>query len=477
MTSELKAFLDHFARSLREGDAAVFAGAGLSNPAGYVNWKELLREIATELGLDVDRETDLVAVAQYHVNTQASRARLNRLLIEEFTKDARPTRNHELIASIPLRTVWTTNYDTLIEDAYKEAGRRPDVKRSVEDLARSVPGRQATIYKMHGDISRPQDAILTKDDYETYDFRRELFSTALKGDLVSKTFLFLGFSFTDPNIDYILSRVRSLLGQNQREHYCVLRRVPASTATGADRAQAEYEARRQALRIADLKRYSIRALLIDDYTEVETVLSILARVSHNRNMLVSGSAEEFSVWSRDRTERFLRRLGIEIIRRGYNLVSGMGLGIGAAVLSGAMESIYRDARATASERLTLRPFPGAATEAKAPEYTLYRKEMLREAGCAVFVAGNKSDPETGEIVEADGVIEEFRIAQELNVCPIPIGASGYAAKTIWNEVSEAPGRFYPGHDVAEEMAVLGDPGSSEDQLVEAVFRIAERLRA
>ena len=50
---------------------------------------------------------------------------------------------------------------------------------------------------MHGDVERPTDAVLTKDDYERYDMKRPLFRTALQGDLISKTFLFVGFSFED----------------------------------------------------------------------------------------------------------------------------------------------------------------------------------------------------------------------------------------------------------------------------------------
>jgi hypothetical protein len=48
---------------------------------------------------------------------------------------------------------------------------------------------------MHGDIDRPDEAVVTKDDYEKYSRDREPFITALAGDLVKKTFLFLGFSF------------------------------------------------------------------------------------------------------------------------------------------------------------------------------------------------------------------------------------------------------------------------------------------
>ena len=56
-------FIKNYLSALNNGDAAIFAGAGLSAPSGCVNWKQLLREIAEELELDIEKESDLVAIA------------------------------------------------------------------------------------------------------------------------------------------------------------------------------------------------------------------------------------------------------------------------------------------------------------------------------------------------------------------------------------------------------------------------------
>src|SRR5712671_5163260 len=93
----LEYFCQEYLKALEQGSAAVFAGAGLSDPSGFVNWKELMRDIAEELGLSVDEEADLISIAQFHVNKFGSRAKLNSSLIEEFTKDAEPTENHQVI--------------------------------------------------------------------------------------------------------------------------------------------------------------------------------------------------------------------------------------------------------------------------------------------------------------------------------------------------------------------------------------------
>lgn len=105
----LNDFYTQYLKALYEGEAAIFAGAGLSRSAGFVDWKGLIREVAEDLGLDVDKESDLVALAQYHHNDRNNRTWLNQKLIEEFTQDAALTENHRLIANLPVHTIWTTS--------------------------------------------------------------------------------------------------------------------------------------------------------------------------------------------------------------------------------------------------------------------------------------------------------------------------------------------------------------------------------
>ena len=56
-----KEFIREYLKAINENYAAVFAGAGLSRSAGYVDWKELLSDLAEDIGLDIKKETDLVA--------------------------------------------------------------------------------------------------------------------------------------------------------------------------------------------------------------------------------------------------------------------------------------------------------------------------------------------------------------------------------------------------------------------------------
>lgn len=135
MDLEKETFVSDIVEELSNENVAIFAGAGLSVSAGFVNWAELLEPIARELGLDTRKEPDLVSLAQYHYNANsANRSKLNQILIRGFSEDAQPTETHQILSRLPIRNYWTTNYDKLIEKTLTDCGRKPDVKYTVKHL-------------------------------------------------------------------------------------------------------------------------------------------------------------------------------------------------------------------------------------------------------------------------------------------------------------------------------------------------------
>ena len=70
METEIKKFIKEYSSEILDGNAAIFAGAGLSMSCGMSSWKELLKDIAEELKLDIDRENDLLSMlkAKYDKN-------------------------------------------------------------------------------------------------------------------------------------------------------------------------------------------------------------------------------------------------------------------------------------------------------------------------------------------------------------------------------------------------------------------------
>lgn len=469
-----KAFLRDVGKELVEENVAIFAGAGMSVGAGFVNWSELLRPFAEELGLDVDRETDLVALAQFHCNDNANnRSQLNQRLIDEFSREARETENHRILCRLPIRTYWTTNYDKIIELSLDKCGKIADVKYTKEHLSTTKPRRDAIVYKMHGDVDHPDHAVLTKDDYEKYHVKMDQYLANLKGDLISKTFVFIGFSFTDPNLDYILSRVRVAYEGSQRRHYCFIKNIVQNANENS--ADFEYRKRKQALFVKDLARFNIKTILVDEYEEITILLSQLEVNYKSNTIFISGAAHDYTPLDERVALGFVYKLSRALVANNARIVSGFGLGVGSAVISGVLEETYSNPKAKLDDSLVLRPFP-QSNEGSIPLsmlWTRYREDMIDRAGVALFLFGNKLS-ENG-IVFSNGMREEYAIAKRKGLFVVPIGATGYMADELWTEINS---EMQSNPSVSDEMKGLftkiGDKSAATDDLIDAVLKILAR---
>jgi len=470
-------FLREFTRELHNKNAAVFAGAGLSVASGYVDWKVLLHDVVRDLCLDPDKEHDLVTLAQYHCNQAGgNRTKLTQTIFDHFGTTKTPTKNHRLLARLPIHTFWTTNYDKLIERALEGAKKVPDVKYALKQLTVTRLDRDVAVYKMHGDVEHADDAVISKDDYEAYGTKMEPFVSALRGDLIEKTFLFLGFSFTDPNIDYILSRVRVRYAGNQRRHYCVQKKV--SRNKGEALTEFKYRQLKQHYFIRDLKRFGVFTVLVDDYPDITVLLQKLADRYKRSSIFIAGAAENYGSWKQKDAEQFLHNLGREIASKKNRIVTGFGVGVGGAVLNGALAHLDDADKSVSDEDVILRPFPQVATGGKslASRWTEYRRAMIAYAGIAIFVFGNKRDV-TG-IVPSNGMREEFDLCVEAGAKPLPIGATGFMAETLWKEVSADLAKYFPGAstDFKRQFKKLGNASKRPAELLESVQKLIEYLQ-
>ncbi|MDR2207087.1 MAG: SIR2 family protein [Flavobacteriaceae bacterium] len=488
MEPEIKEFLKIYGQALKDNNATIFAGAGLSKASGFVNWKELMRDTAADLGLDVNKETDLIAIAQYHINERLdNRSIINQTIINQFVKDAELTENHRILARLPISSYWTTNYDSLIEIVIKDAGKTADEKKTSQNILTTLPKRDTIVYKMHGDIGQPNEAIIAKEDYETYGIKRGAYSIVLQSELLSKTFLFVGFSFDDPNINYILSRIKNLLGEEsnaQRTHYFFVQKEKNSKKT-----------KKQKLKIKDLNRYGIRAIIINKYDEITPILKLLEDFYKRSNIFISGAAEYFEKDNQNENQHklFIHSLAKSILSNKHKIITGKGKKVGDVVIDGALDYMFSTKYRHFDEYIKMRPFPlefvreGISEEEKKKEKkernTKYRDEMLQEAGIAVFVYGNKKDEDGISIKNSNGMEDEFNIAVERGIKPIPIGATGFMAKQLWDEVTKNFDKYYPSNknnkkkmeEIRSLMQEIGDEATFKEQINEKNKEYFEKI--
>jgi hypothetical protein len=462
-------FLDIFLNGLAGGRAAVFAGAGLSVPAGFVDWKSLLRPLAEDVGLDVDREHNLIRLTQYAINEAGGRARVNARLINEFTRRASVTRNHELLAQLPITEFWTTNFDSLLEESLNAAGRDVGVVHSQEQLATRGQWTNSTVYKMHGDRSRPDQCVLSQDDFENYPETHGQFIDLLRGSLVESTFLFIGHSLSDPNIDHLLACLRIRFGPDRREHFWITKCTMPDDCSTIE--EFHYVKGREELRIRDLKRYGIQAVTVDSYSAVTDLLEELVKRYRRRSVFVSGAAYDYDPLGQSTLEYLARGIGERLANEDYTLISGGGLNIGTAAVLAAVVKLNKRG-IPANDRVKVTAFDQIiedTTRQAYQQYREYRRQMVESAGFAVFISGNKIDGK--RVIPTGGVLSEFDIAVQANIIPIAIGASGHVAEELWHRLRTDPIKYYGDDRIVVHLDRIGPGKTNLQDILDALFSI------
>lgn len=227
-----------------------------------------------------------------------------------------------------------------MEEGLRNVNRNPDVKIEYKQLSSTKKDRDAIVYKMHGDVDFAADAVLTKDDYIQYDRNHPFFRSVLQGDLISKTFLFIGFSFEDPNLDSIISQIKLLLDENIRTHYCFMKRVSHTDSISDE--DFGYMRARQDLREQDLKRYGIQTVFVDQYSEITDILRMIDNAVRANNIFISGSADFFDdSWIEEKMNGLAFSISNRLVKEGFRVTSGFGSGIGSSVVNGALDEIFR----------------------------------------------------------------------------------------------------------------------------------------
>lgn len=432
--------LSEFPRALRDGAGALFVGAGVSMGAGYPSWRGLLKEIGEELEINPAEVDDLAALAQWHVRKTSSYQRIRQVIKREIGTDRPLTEAVRTIARLPVRQVWTTNYDRLIERGFEEISRPIDPVSSQGNISTRANVGAARLYKMHGSIDNLEDIVIATEDYELFRANRGAYLPLLFGQLASYSFLFVGLSFSDPNIRHVLSLLRESFRESPPEHFAIVRRPQRKDY----KTKVAYEARlrQHSLWADDLLRYGLSVVEVDAFSEIDDLLHDIERRVADDRVWISGSWPIGGA-GRDRApfvHEVAERLGVRMGDAGLVLVSGAGLLVGSASMSGFLSSLQRNHSWELGQRLIVRPFPqpfGDGHPDKS-QWTLLRKEMARVAGTIIFVGGAKE--QDGELVEANGVLEELEIAKAAGARLLPVGATGGAAAVIAQQLigSELP---------------------------------------
>ena len=218
--------------------------------------------------------------------------------------------------------------------------------------------------------------------------------------------------------------------------------------------------------------FNIKTILIKKYEEITEILQSIRRIYNSRTIYISGAAAEYAPDGKDEYERFISKLSGRLIHEGFKIVSGYGLGVGSAVISGALSEIYFNQKKSLSNQLILRPFPQGEDSKKL--WTKYREDMISFSGISVFLLGNKIEQEN--IVLSNGMQEEYDISKEQGNFLIPIGRTGYMSKELWTILMEEIKDKSSFKRYHEDLQGIGDESKSLDEIIELVVKIIKNIK-
>lgn len=415
-------FLKVFPKAIADETASVFVGAGVSIGAGYPSWKALLHEIAEELGVSSSDVSDLAALAQWSRRTDVLQ------VIRKEIADLKPVPLPlEILARLPIRHFWTTNYDRLIERAFEAISRPIEPISCARDLAIRVRPGAARLFKMHGTIEQLSDLVISTDDYELYGNSRGAFLPMLQAHLTTMSMLFIGLSFTDPNVRHVLSFIRKNFTSNPPEHFAIVCRPHRSEFDSVSEFNSKQIQHK--LWSADLIRYGLKVIEIDTYDEVPKLLQNVERLVAASRVWVSGSwpAEDQNT---QKISTVAYAVGKALADADFALVTGSGLTVIPNTVGGFLQTLQRKGTWDLQRRLLVRPFPQPVNggEPDRAQWSALRAEMARISGAIVLIGGAKN--QDGQIIDADGVEEELNAAKSVGAFLLPIGSTGGTAKSV-----------------------------------------------
>lgn len=409
-------FLNQFTHQALDERISLFVGAGASANAGYPSWYNLFKPLAKELGTPLEESINYYRVAQYYSN-KFGQAELKKRINEIINKnDFYSPLINELI-DIGFTNIWTTNFDNVLELNYSSRNILINKVFRDADLSNVELNKRINIYKMNGDISNPEGIVATQKDYEEYSESHRMMLMFLKRELISSTFLFIGYSFTDNLVMDCLSEITRYLGNAAPYHYTIMKN---------DNSNPYFN-----YFIDDLeRRYHIRVLLVNEYTDIYFVLNELNQKIRSKKVFISGAFRSFEQNIEEYSHNLSRSITTQLLSNDYRIVNGIGRHFGTHIIGYANEYLAKKGIKDKEKYIIVRPFVGMGEKSLEDKKKL-REEVIGGCGSAIFVFGdyNQQSPNPDS-----GVQEEFEIAMDNHKTIIPVAYPGMRSEVIWNYI-------------------------------------------
>lgn len=201
------------AAKIEPSKTVLILGSGSSVPSGGLSGTQLAASLASKFKLDQDGFS-LSEIAQI-ISDKMGRA----ALIGDVRRQLSGLNPASGMLNLPLygwNSIFTTNYDSVVEKAFAKVQKEVRVVSSNFDFGKGKDNDSARLYKVHGTIDRDivdganSRIIISDEDYDLTSEYREMIWDRLRSDLIENDCIIIGQSLANQHLKDLLSKIGEL---------------------------------------------------------------------------------------------------------------------------------------------------------------------------------------------------------------------------------------------------------------------------
>lgn len=452
-------YADEIVSQLLSDTFSVFCGAGASADITNSKWEDIFCETTREFYRRKFSD-DIYFLADLERHYYNADHFYEDIVSAVSNGSGKESAHINGIINLNLNQVWTTNFDTHIEETiYRKYGVCPTVIKDSKDLFSTTLNGPYIVYKLNGSVEDPASMVLTKSDFFDYFKKQRLMFELLKRQLVLDTFLFIGYSFKDDLVLNALREIKEVFPEQGKQHYRFS--VEASSEGDAYKTQfKQYE--RQYFE----DTYNIKTIQLRSYNEIDLYLAEIYKRFCNHNVFICGSFRDISSEMRVQIELLVDHLIRRLYEHGFNVYSGNGRGLGEIVV--ARSNKYQEQN---HGKLINRPF--IFTGDSIPQKQEKNKLIMKDCSSMIIICGQDESLNTSRNVLDQ--FHQFMVGNEIGTTPliVPLPSTGFAAREIFeSEEFAALSCFKESPEFFRHIGVCSDP----EQLARLVVNLIASYR-
>ncbi len=195
-------------RRVLTGKSSLFLGAGASLSSGAPTTDELAKRIATDV-LMTEGDYSLGEIVDYS-DAGPGRRRVIECITEALASLS-PSPELQKLSALPWASIFTVNFDDLIEQSFEQDGRTLATITAPRELDTPRLAGSTPLIKLHGSIRNPNDQelgfVITQHDFIRSETLRRSLYRLLMDRIEAEEVILVGFALRDPDFLRVINDV------------------------------------------------------------------------------------------------------------------------------------------------------------------------------------------------------------------------------------------------------------------------------